>query len=774
MKLIQLQSVINREITRGNTIEDITILFDTGADINVIGKNCVDLLKENKLVEETIQLQTPIKVSTASNLQHPITTAVKVRIFGIPLKLYVLNHIKKIIIGKPTLRRWKFSLDNDGEYCVINDQKFQVMYLNNITTENKLNKIRNDLTKEVLHKFPDLFDTTLRKPPITNFQHTIIVNSDVPIKCKPYKCDPYEEKLIQRFVEEKLKAGILVKAREDTFLYPVFVIGRKLGSSQKDPKIAVDMRPLNKIAVTINSYNMDIKDLFARIQNASYYTVIDLKFAFGQIPIEKNSQKYVGIITSYGNYMFTALPYGYKNAPAVFTSYLRSILQDLDGVFTYLDDILIYNNEINNHIKMVKTVLDRLNQHKLQINIKKVQLLQQRVKFLGYILKPNMIHPDPDKIKAIQNWNPPANSTEVRAFVNFSNHFRCFIPNIAKFTAPLNELLKEHAGKKIKVEHTEESLKAFHDLKEIIVGLPTLHFYDPTIPLIVFTDASQQTIAGYLAQFFWHNGERVLAPIAFSSHKLSPVQTRYSSMERELLSIVTILEKFRYYCINDVEIYTDHQSLSLLQNKNNTPPPRILRFLDIIGSYNPNIYYIQGKNNYIADMLTRYQAESIQNLIEEDELLQNTTTVNLNEDQQVKLQINSIDIDELDNDQLERIKTMLSETNESNMRKESELPIQKFTMLEEKLYVIINQKLVECVSREEFSEKCQAIHNKHHPSPRVTDILTTMCCWHPDHKILTTSIIRLCPKCQNVYINTTCRQTISTIRTIEGIPEMGN
>lgn len=707
------------------------------------------ILNGHGLIHKINKLHKPIIISTASAIKHTITHSVDLSIFGIRLTFYVLEELMKIIIGKPTLQQWHYSLDPEGQYVRFNNKRYQVNTISLSMGDKNLEKIRDELTKEVLKKYPALFDTKLRAPMINEYAYQIQLSDYTPIIRRPYKCSPYEEKLVRQFVEEKVQAGILKPAPPNAFLYPVFPLVKKTGSNTGEAKIAVDMRPLNKRAITVPTYAMDIKDLFVRIQAAKYYTVIDLKFAYGQIAIAPESQRYFGIITHIGAYTFTCLPYGFKNSPSIFLNLINRLLHHLKGVFTYVDDIIIYHNDLQAHIAMVKRVLHILNENNLQINFQKVQLLAKRVKFLGYILKPNSIHPEIDKILTIKKWQPPKTTTELRSYINFSNHFRVFLPNIAKFTAPLTELLKHNLGKKVPIQHTKESLQAFHDLQNLITGLPTLHFYDSTKPTIIFTDASQTTIAGYIAQFVQYNGQQALYPICFLSHKLTDTQSRYSSMERELLAIVTILEKFRYYCLNDVEIYTDHQSLALLQQKDSVPPPRILRFLDIIGSYSPKIFYIQGKFNFISDMLTRFQLESIQNELDEEELLRNSATLSNISTVKNKLpKIEAISIEDLDEDQLKVIQKQLEGNNKNAQEDDPDIPLQQFKMHEGKLHVIIDNKLIECVSRDEYYNRALAIHNVHHPSPRITNWLTLNCCWHPDHKLIVTSIIRQCSKCQ--------------------------
>ncbi|KAF6063773.1 Integrase core domain family protein [Candida albicans] len=434
-------------------------------------------------------------------------------------------------------------------------------------------------------------------------------------------------------------------------------------------------------------------------------------------------------------------------------------------IFIYMDDILIHTKTLHDHMSLLRRIMEKLNEHQLQMNYNKMQLLTTKINFLGYSIQANKISPDISKIQAIQNWELPTTTTQIRAFVNFSNHFRIFIPEIAKFTNPLNELLKNNNGKNIKIEHTQASIDGYKALKAAIIGLPTLQLYNPKLPTIIFTDASHMVVGGYLCQPTFRNDKEVLVPIAFSSHKLTETQSRYAAMEKELLAIIVILEKFRYHCSNTVEIYTDHQSLASFLDKKTTPPPRIARFLDLIGSFSPKVYYLSGKKNFVADIITRYQTQNIKELVDEDKILGQTFTVKRNLKQQLLPRLEAIELENLNESQVHKIQTSLEQQQQHDLEdNDEELPLQSFKLMNDELFVIINNQLLKYLPRSEYNDICQTIHDKHHPSTRVTDYLCTLAYWHPDHLLIATNITRKCHYCQ---LNTSIREAIRPYRPLE-------
>lgn len=153
------------------------------------------------------------------------------------------------------------------------------------------------------------------------------------------------------------------------------------------------------------------------------------------------------------------------------------------------------------------------------------------------------------------------------------------------------------------------------------------------------------------------NGKEVLVPISF---KLTLTQSRYSATEKELLAIITILKKFSYLCHCNVEVYSYHQSLSLIQDKSTQPPLRVARFLDVLGAFSPTVYYLEGKKTFMADILSRYQEYSIKATLDEKELLKDGYEVTHSVKIQL-LEVNPLALESLDESQLARIKKKLQE-----------------------------------------------------------------------------------------------------------------
>lgn len=193
-------------------------------------------------------------------------------------------------------------------------------------------------------------------------------------------------------------------------------------------------------------------------------------------------------ITRYGLYEFVVMPFGLKNAPATFMRLMNDVLKDYVDVFVvvYLDDILIFSKNDEEHANHVRMVLQRLREHKLYAKMSKCAFFQSEIEFLGHVVGASGIAMSDDKVKAILDWPEPRTVTHVRAFLGLANYYRTFIRNFGHFAAPLTDLTKKdqtfHWG--------ELEQSAFDALKNAVTTAPVLALHDHTKDNYLYTDAS--------------------------------------------------------------------------------------------------------------------------------------------------------------------------------------------------------------------------------------------------------------------------------------------
>ena len=235
------------------------------------------------------------------------------------------------------------------------------------------------------------------------------------------------------------------------------------------------------------------------------------------------------------------MPFGLANAPATFRKMMNEIFRDMIdlGVVIYLHDILLYSENEQDHVALVKRVLERLQVHQLAIAPDKCEWHRSRVNFLGYIISPEGVEMDQEKIRTVVEWEVPDSVKGVQSFLGFANFYRRFIEGYSMLTCPLTDLTKQSE----KFFWSDECGCAFEELKQRFTSAPILRYYDPELHCIIECDASDFAIGAVLSQEF----EGRLHPVAFHSRKMNKHEINYEIHDKELLVITAAIKQWRRY-----------------------------------------------------------------------------------------------------------------------------------------------------------------------------------------------------------------------------------
>ncbi|EFZ03816.2 reverse transcriptase [Metarhizium robertsii ARSEF 23] len=253
------------------------------------------------------------------------------------------------------------------------------------------------------------------------------------------------------------------------------------------------------------------------------------------------------------------MPFGLSNAPATFQARINEVLRPfLDRFCTaYIDDILIYSNDLASHRLHVKSVLQALEAAGLQLDVRKCEFETTEVKYLGMIISTTGVRMDPAKVDCLVNWETPANVKDVQGFLGFSNFYRRFIKGFSRIVRPLVALTR----KLVKWNWTSSCQEAFDTLKNSFTSAPILRHFDPTKEVFVECDASDFVSSGILSQ---EDDQGVLHPVAFMSRKYDPAECNYEIYDKELLAIVRCFECWRpelQGAHHPITVITDHANL---------------------------------------------------------------------------------------------------------------------------------------------------------------------------------------------------------------------
>jgi hypothetical protein len=260
------------------------------------------------------------------------------------------------------------------------------------------------------------------------------------------------------------------------------------------------------------------------------------------------------------------MTFGLCNAPAMFQAFMNDIFSDLvdkGHLVVYLDDILLFHNDLAKLHHLTHEVLQRLTKYNLYLKPEKCSFDQTAIEYLGVIISAGNVCMDPAKVQGITKWPRPTKVKEIQSFLGFCNFYQRFIHDYSKIAHPLFQLTKKDTP----FTWTTNTQAAFNMLIHAFTTAPVLMLPDCMRPFRLITDASDFAMGAILEQpdllNHWH-------PVAYFSKSLLPAKQNYNIHDKELLAIIRALESFRHYLKGHpepFEIWTDHNNLVYFRTK---------------------------------------------------------------------------------------------------------------------------------------------------------------------------------------------------------------
>src|SRR5688572_8114633 len=388
-------------------------------------------------------------------------------------------------------------------------------------------------------------------PPDGDVEFSIeLIPSTAPISKRPYRMPPAELAELKTQLHELLEKGF-IQPSTSPWGCPALFVKKK----DESLRMCVDYRPLNAVTIK-NKYPLPRIDvMFDQLAGARVLSKIDLHSGYHQIKIRPCDIPKTAFSTRYGLYEYLVMSFGLTNAPAYFMYLMNSVfMPELDKfVVVFIDDILVYSKNEEEHADHLHVVLQRLRDHQLYAKFSKCEFWLDSVKFLGHTISRNGIAVDPSKVQEVMDWKPPASVHQIVSFLGLAGYYRHFIPDFSKIAKPMTELLKKEA----KFVWNDKCEEAFKILKHLLTTAPVLAQPDPSRPFDVYCDASGTGLGCVLMQ-----DNRV---IAYASRALRPHELKYPTHDLELAAVVHAMKIWRYYLIGTrCNIYTDHKSLKYI------------------------------------------------------------------------------------------------------------------------------------------------------------------------------------------------------------------
>ncbi|GFT43623.1 hypothetical protein TNCV_3362531 [Trichonephila clavipes] len=372
-------------------------------------------------------------------------------------------------------------------------------------------------------------------------------------------------------------------------------------------RLFVDYRKLNSVTKVDAYFLPRMDNLLNEATPTSFMSTIDLQSGYHQVKFADVDQDKTAFVCPLGLTAIYVCPP--TECPATFQRLIDKFRSGLKDVFalSYLDDIIVLSETFEKHLEDLEKVFERLAIFKLHANRDTCHFACDRVKYLGFWITKDGIEADQDKIPAIQKIPVPTNVKEVQSLLQTCSWFRRYAPNFADIARPLSSLTK----KKVQWHWGPEQQESFETLKMRLMTPPILKKADGSKPFTIRTDASSYALGAVLLQGSAPD-EHV---IEYASRLMIPAERNYPPTEREALTVVWALEKFRGYVENQqIFLASDHQPLKgLLSIK--SPSGRLARWTLKIQSFNLKIDYTPGKANVVADMLSRPSYTEVQPLM---------------------------------------------------------------------------------------------------------------------------------------------------------------
>lgn len=468
-----------------------------------------------------------------------------------------------------------------------------------------------DYWDQLVQEFSTVFKDELPGLPTDRGIHHLIDTGDAdPVSRPPYKMSPLELDELKKQLTELLRLG-LIKPSSSPWGAGVLFVRKKPDPGSTKPgslRMCIDYRSLNKLSIRNSSSIPRIDECLDKMSGARYFTSLDLRSGYHQIRIHPDDVPKTAFNTRYGQYSWLVLPFGLCNAPPVFQSLMNKILGDYIDKTTivYLDDILIFSKTLEEHKIHVRQILNVLKKEKLIANLKKCELGKTELTFVGFKITAQGISPSPEKVKVVQHWPQMRNVQEVRQFIGFAQFYKRFIKDFASIAAPLTDLTRGTGIKTRPIVWTSDCQNSFDRLKKLLSSSPVLQVVCMDKPFRIEVDASDRGCGAVLLQpdddpaLPWH-------PLCFESKKYADSETKLPAQERELLGILHALRTWRCYvdgCPKGYTVFSDHLPLEYFRSKEN-PPSRLIRWINELELYAPNICYKPGKENIIPDILSR-------------------------------------------------------------------------------------------------------------------------------------------------------------------------
>lgn len=452
--------------------------------------------------------------------------------------------------------------------------------------------------KNLLLEYKDVFSCSKYDIGCTNLgYHDICTGNADPVFRKPYRLAHSVKETATEMIDEMLKNGIIEEA-QSPWSSPFILVDKSDGTK----RFAVDYRSLNGVTVKDRLPMPNVDDLLDELASFRCFSLLDLTSGFWQVPLSEDAKPKTAFVSHNSQYQFKVMPFGLTNSPATFQRIIQKAVHGLP-TSPYIDDLILPTVTVVEQLQLLRSVFERLRLANFKLKPAKCVFMANKVKYLGFVVADGKLYPDPEKLRAIEQFPIPRSTKELQRFLGLCNFFSRFVSDYATLASPLtciqNTPAKSFSAKWNEKLQTHE--ETFKKLRDVLISPQVLVLPDFHKPFFLDVDASEVAISGVLYQ----DG----GAVSFFSQKLQPAQKSYSTTDKEFLALYSSVMRFRSYLLGPrFTIFSDHKPLSsLVFGKAHNA--RQTRWQLALQEFDFSVQYKVGVANTAADALSRIDTD---------------------------------------------------------------------------------------------------------------------------------------------------------------------
>ena len=431
---------------------------------------------------------------------------------------------------------------------------------------------------------------------------------------KPRPLSKFHKEQATTTISDLLEAGVIRPSRSP-HATNIVVVKKKALNGVIQHRVCVDLRQVNQNSVPNRFPNLQIDEAMAKLQGAAYRSALDFANAFHQIVLTDESTAVTAFHFDGKLFEYRRLPFGHVNAMNIFCCVMALLCEKYEASTYYADDLVIVTRRdreltmdemFEQHLKDIEGMLFRVIKAGLKLKAHKCNWAHDHtkpLKWVGKTLEGNLLRPQDEKIEVMVNYPSPTTAKQALSWAAMVSYYRCFLPNLAAIIKPVNDVIRlANDGKKESFVWTPAAQKSFEEVKQMLCSDLVLRMPVQGRPFILHTDASHTAIGVVLSQI---DDEKQEHPCAYASRKFNDTELKHSSALKELLAIIYGLQAYAFYLQgNLVYIYSDCRAWTFLTLQTGVSG-KISRYAMMVSTFNIIISYIPGKQNKVADALSR-------------------------------------------------------------------------------------------------------------------------------------------------------------------------